>query len=296
MTVTLNHDIIDSAPVPAATVVVLRDGIEGLEVLLVKRHSRSEVLGGAYVFPGGKLDEQDCQVMPSQLDHTPQELCRALRQDDLDTASACGLYVAALRETFEECNLLLHSMRSRASAQAASLRRQLGQGQGFLAGLQALGLMPLQTRHLVPWSRWISPPMPSMSKRRFDTRFFMALAPDGQQAQHDAREITETRWIKPADAIRAYWGKRMMLANVQLITLMELSRITSAPDVLAIGRRRRPPLIRPEPFDIDGQRVVCYPGDPSHSQKQSAWHGPTRMTFRNGRFEPEGGLQALLDA
>jgi hypothetical protein len=50
----------------------------------------------------------------------------------------------------------------------------------------------------------------------------------------------------------------------------------------------------PEPHDLNGQRVLCYPGDPGHSIKQAAWEGPTRMTFRNGRFEPEGGLAALL--
>lgn len=296
MAVILNHDIIESPPAPAATVVLLRDGTRGLEVLLVKRHGRSEVLGGAYVFPGGKLDEQDLGVEPSQLDLPPQDLRGAWGQDDLDPTMACGLFVAALRETFEECNLLLHPLRPDAVSQVALLRQRLDAGQSFLPSLRDLGLMPLQTKQLLPWARWISPPMPSMSKRRFDTRFFMALAPDGQQAQHDAREITETLWIRPQDAIRAYWEDRMMLANVQLITLMELSRIATAREVLAIGRQRKPPVVRPEPFDEDGQRVVCYPGDPRHSQAQAVWRGPTRLTYRHGRFEPEGGLQALLEA
>ena len=158
-----------------------------------------------------------------------------------------------------------------------------------------VALLPLQTRHIRPWSRWISPLMPSMSKRRFDTRFFIALAPMHQEAHHDAHEITEALWLRPEQAIRQYWAGQMMLANVQLLTLMELARIPSARQALEMAAQRRPMLIQPEPHDIGGQRVVCYPGDPKHPVRQAAWRGPTRMTYRNGRFEPDGGLQALLD-
>jgi 8-oxo-dGTP pyrophosphatase MutT (NUDIX family) len=269
-----------------------------LEVLLVRRHSQSEVLGGAYVFPGGKLDETDCQVNAAQLDCSPAQLHHGLGQEDLDLATAAGLHVAALRETFEECGLLLHET-GRPPAeqfdQRQALGRQLAQGRGFLAAMAELGLLPLQTRHIRPWSRWISPLMPSMSKRRFDTRFFIALAPMHQEAHHDAHEITEALWLRPEQAIRQYWAGQMMLANVQLLTLMELARIPSARQALELAAQRRPMLIQPEPHDIDGQRVVCYPGDPKHPVRQAAWRGPTRMTYRNGRFEPDGGLQALLD-
>lgn len=298
MNIQINHEIIRSAPVAAATVVMLRDRADGLEVLLVRRHSQSEVLGGAYVFPGGKLDETDCQVNAAQLDCSPAQLHHGLGQEDLDLATAAGLHVAALRETFEECGLLLHET-GRPPAeqfdQRQALGRQLAQGRGFLAAMAELGLLPLQTRHIRPWSRWISPLMPSMSKRRFDTRFFIALAPMHQEAHHDAHEITEALWLRPEQAIRQYWAGQMMLANVQLLTLMELARIPSARQALELAAQRRPMLIQPEPHDIDGQRVVCYPGDPKHPVRQAAWRGPTRMTYRNGRFEPDGGLQALLD-
>jgi hypothetical protein len=86
----------------------------------------------------------------------------------------------------------------------------------------------------------------------------------------------------------------MNLAPVQLITLMQLVRHASAESVLAEARSRRPLHIEPEPFDLDGQRVICYPGDPRHPVAQKAWVGPTRLTWRNQRFEPEGGLSALL--
>ncbi len=297
MNIRINHEIIRSAPVDAATVVLLRDRAEGLEVLLVRRHSQSEVLGGAYVFPGGKLDELDCQVDAAQLDRSPFELHRGLGQDDLDWATAAGLHVAALRETFEECGLLLHETDAPPAQQLEqrqALGQQLARGQDFLAGMAEVGLLPLQTRHIRPWSRWISPMMPSMSRRRFDTRFFVAVAPPDQHAVHDEHEITEALWLRPEQAIRQYWAGQMMLANVQLLTLMELARIPSARRALQLADQRKPLVIQPEPHDIDGQRVVCYPGDPAHPVKEAAWRGPTRMTYRNGRFEPDGGLEALL--
>jgi hypothetical protein len=64
--------------------------------------------------------------------------------------------------------------------------------------------------------------------------------------------------------------------------------------LMASARSRAPVLIEPEPFDQDGQRVICYPGDPRHSKDVPVWPGPTRLTFRNRRFEPEGGLAALM--
>lgn len=298
MNIQINHEIVRSAPVAAATVVLLRDHADGLEVLLVRRHGQSEVLGGAYVFPGGKLDEPDCRVDAAQLDQSPTELHRKLGQHDLDLPTAAGLYVAALRETFEECGLLLHMTDGPEGQQMElhrALRQRLAQGEGFLSAMAQVGLMPLQTQQLRPWSRWISPLMPSMSKRRFDTRFFVAMAPPHQRASHDQHEITETLWLRPEQAIRRYWEGQMMLANVQLLTLMELARIPTARRALELADERKPLIIQPEPHDVDGQRVVCYPGDPGHPVRQAAWRGPTRMTYRNGRFEPDGGLQALLE-
>ncbi len=299
MTIEINQQEVLTPPVPAATVVLLRDGPEGLEVLLVKRHSKSHVLGGAYVFPGGKLDEQDCQAQATDLDQSAQALQQALGEDDCDARTASGLHVAALRETFEECDLLLHKAHRPEAAKEMvqarqALRRTLTQGAPFLQAMGELGLRPLQTRQLRPWSRWTTPRRPSMMDRRFDTRFFVAVAPAGQQAHHDAHEITEALWLRPNQAIENYWNGQMTLAPVQLLTLMQVGRLPTAEQVMQAARLRPPMQILPEPHDVNGQRVLCYPGDPGHPVKQAAWDGPTRMIYRNGRFEPEGGLAALL--
>ncbi|MCE2878113.1 MAG: NUDIX hydrolase [Comamonadaceae bacterium] len=296
MTLKINQNEVLTPPVAAATVVVLRDSPQGVEVLLVKRHGKSQVLAGAHVFPGGKLDASDCQTDPEQLDQSGLAMQQALAESDLDTARASGLYVAALRETFEECDLLLHEgdRPDRIAALRSDLRGHLAQGLAYGQALRQMNLGPLQTRQLHPWARWITPRKPSMMDRRFDTRFFVAIAPAGQQACHDAHEITEALWLTPKQAIERYWDGQMNLAPVQLLTLMQVGRLPTAADVMRSARSRAPMHVLPEPHDVEGGRVLCYPGDPGHPVAQAAWEGPTRMIYRNGRFEPEGGLQALI--
>lgn len=293
MAIQIHTREVHTPPAPSASVMVLRDGAQGLEVLLAKRHGNSKVLGGVYVFPGGKLDAEDCAVPAQRLDRSALQLQQALGEEHTDPAMACGLHVAALRETFEECGLLLHQ--GHAAGTPEQLRARLQAGMGFLAATEALGL-GLQTRHIQPWSRWITPRMPSVSDRRFDTRFFVALAPSDHEAAHDAHEVTETLWLPPQTALRQYWEGLMGLVPVQIMSLMQLARHSSSASVLAEARSRRPLHIEPEPFDHEGQRVICYPGDPRHPVREPAWPGPTRLTWRNQRFEPEGGLQALLAA
>ena len=103
----LNTDIIIGPPRPAATVIMLREGVDGLEVFLIKRHVKSNVLGGAYVFPGGKVDKLDAELdMATHLDQPLDALHSALNEPDIDVLTAAGLYVAALREVFEESGIL----------------------------------------------------------------------------------------------------------------------------------------------------------------------------------------------
>ena len=291
MSLKIHSQEVHSPPAPSASVVLLREGPEGPQVLLLRRHGNSRVLGGIHVFPGGKLDAQDCEVPAHRLDQTPEALRERLAEPGLDSAMACGLHVAALRETFEECGLLLHP--GLLPAQGAALRERLRAGQGFLEATDAMGL-PLHTRSLLPWSRWITPRMPSVSDRRFDTRFFVARAPEGQQVAVDAHEVTDSLWLAPREALRRYWSGELGLVPVQIMTLVQLAGCASVDQVLTQARSQPPGLVEPEPFDEEGQRVICYPGDPRHPVRQPLWAGPTRLSWRNQRFEPEGGLSALL--
>jgi len=260
MALHIHLDAVDSVPVPSATVMVLRDQPEGLQVLLMRRHARSRELGGAHVFPGGKLDPADQAHALPDSDPAAQRLAQALSEDGLPPALAWGLHVAACRETREECGLQLD---------------------------------PLQ---LLPWSRWITPRQPSVTRKRFDTRFFVVAAPPNQEAVHDNHEATEVLWVTPVQALQRLEAGAIDLAPPQIMSLIDLLRFEAVAQVLAVAAQRPPPLIEPEPFDEAGARVICYPGDPRHPVCEPAWPGPTRVRFNGQRFEIDGGLAGLLRA
>jgi 8-oxo-dGTP pyrophosphatase MutT (NUDIX family) len=294
MLMEINSTVVDTPPRDAATVVMLRDGASGIEVLLLKRNAASAVLGGAFVFPGGKLDLADAHPdILQRLDRPLTDLHAQLGEDDLAEGMAASLFVAALREAFEESSVLFAHAASDKMLALAQARQQLGEGHSFTQVLHQ-GALTLHTNALVPWSRWITPRVPSVSTKRFDTRFFLAHAPNDQIAAHDNHETTESAWLNPRQALTMYWDGQIELAPPQIMSLSHLTRYDSAASAMAAARNRKPPVIQPEPFEQEGMRVICYPGDPRHSRSERALPGPTRLHFRNRRFEPYGGLAELL--
>ena len=282
----INSEIVTTPPLDSATVVMLRDGPTGLEVLLLKRHAASSVLGGAFVFPGGKLDAADAHPdLLHRLDRPAAALHAQLGEADLPEGKAASLFVAALREAFEESSVLLaHSGAGQSHGDTlAAARDHLSQGMAFTPMLAHLNLT-LHTQALVPWSRWITPRVPSVTNKRFDTRFFLAQAPDDQIAAHDNHETTESAWLSPREALTRYWAGQIELAPPQIMSLSHLNRYASAAAALAAAHSQKPPTIQPEPFDQEGMRVICYPGDERHSLRERALPGPTRLHFRNRRF------------
>jgi 8-oxo-dGTP pyrophosphatase MutT (NUDIX family) len=288
----LNRQAIETPVRDAATVVLLRDATAGLEVFLIKRSGLSDVLGGAYVFPGGKLDSADAlDDMSNRLDQTPQALHVALNEPDLSHHNAAALYVAALREVFEESGVLFaENVTLQVTTQAAQL---LKEGSNFPSVLAQLDLR-LQTQHVQPWSRWITPKLASVSTKRFDTRFFIAAVPMNQTAVHDNHEATESVWLAPRSALEEYWRGGIALAPPQIMSLAHLSHHSSVASVMLEARSKPPAVIEPEPFDYDGIRTITYPGDPKHSVRQRALPGPTRLRYSNKRFEPINGFEALF--
>jgi len=289
----LNTLSITEPPRAAATVVVVRDGREGLEVLLIQRHGRSDVLGGAHVFPGGKVDDADAAPdVLTLLDQSPETLHGRLNEPELSSRAAAAIFVAAAREAFEESGILLAQG---ASAEQSLRARELHRsGQGFASVLAATGLV-LAASRLLPWSRWITPKMPSVMNKRFDTRFFVAAMPAQQTAQHDDHEATASLWVTPRTALNSYWARDIELAPPQIMSLVHLMRHETVHGVLAAAAAQPPPLIEPEPFDQEGTRVICYPGDPRHSVAARALPGPTRLIYRNRRFETERGFEGFWE-
>jgi 8-oxo-dGTP pyrophosphatase MutT (NUDIX family) len=289
----LNLDAVHTPPRAAASVIVLRDTAAGMQTFLLKRHGASSVLAGAHVFPGGKVDpEDDDSLTHDLLDQSPPSLATKLNEPETSPTTAAGLFVAAIREVFEECGVLF--AQGVRVEQAQAVAGMLLERHPFGQTLARLSLR-LDTASLRPWSRWITPRVPSITNQRFDTRFFIAAMPGGQHACHDNIESTDGIWLRPREALQQYWEGAIAFAPPQIMTLAHLSHYPSVRQVMEASVGHQPAHIAPEPFEDDnGNRVTCYPGDPRHSVRARCMPGPTRLVFRNRRFEPPGGFDALF--
>lgn len=293
----LNDTTIDTPPRDAASVVLLREGASGPEVLLLRRHASSQVLGGAYVFPGGKLERSDsAPATQARLDAPAATLHAALGESALNPDVAAGLFVAALREAFEESGVLLATQAGRPPDAGARQRAvaAIRAGTPFDA-LLAQHDWQLDSRALAPWSRWITPRRPAMMNRRFDTRFFLAAVPDEQEAQHDDHEVTEARWLKPRTALAQYRDRQIDLAPPQIVSLLHLLPFGSVAAALADARTRPPPLVEPHTLQHGAERMMCYPGDPEYPVAAPALTRPTRLVWRDERFQPPEGFGPWID-
>lgn len=264
-------------PVPgarlAATLVVLRDAPAGLEVLLLRRAERGDHNSGAWVFPGGVVDAGDGDT-PWPGD--------AAASAQLGLASGGLRYVvAALRECFEESGLLYARDAQGALLHDASAfeswRAPLNRGERTLTELCDAHALTPALDHLVYLSHWRTPP--GLDKL-FDTRFFIAEAPAGQVATHDAGEMVDHAWLAPAEALAESRALKLIVPTRR--TLQALGRFASVADALAWARSARD-LRRIEPWlgrGPQGLRPVT-PDEP-------AW-------AEIGRLDPEGRGDAHYD-
>ncbi len=277
----------------AATVVLLRDGPRGLETFLMRRALEASVLGGVHVFPGGKLDPADA-LSVHRLDRSDDDLHAALAEPELPAPTAAAIHVAALRELFEEAGVLLAvGPDGPWQASGPPSVQPLPRDVPFESMLDALGLN-LASSLIAPWSRWITPVIPNMPRRRFDTRFFVARMPDGQTADVADHESTIGCWLGAREALERYWQREIELAPPQIITLAHLSRYANTDAAFEAARTTLPRLIHPVHIDVDGERVFCYPGDVAHGDRERAFPGVSRLVLRDGRFQPFDGFEAFF--
>lgn len=285
------HSDDDTPPRHAASVVLIRDSADGLQVLLQRRHDNAGVLGGLYVFPGGKLDPADADPRwHGCIDLDPASLAKRLNEPDASPPQALALHVAALRELHEEAGILLATPPDRAAELGPTLAAHLQTSPDWPGSLQALGLRA-DLAHLLPWSRWITPRNPPVGTPRFDTRFFLARLPAGQDARHDDHEAVDSLWLTPRLAMQRYWDGEIGLIPPQLMALAQLSHHASTASAWAEALQRRAPCIQPEHFQDGAHRAMCYPGDPLHTLPQRALPGPTRLRLVGRRFEPFDGYE-----
>jgi 8-oxo-dGTP pyrophosphatase MutT (NUDIX family) len=226
-------------PVPAreaATVMLIRDGADGLEVFMVLRHDKMSFAAGALVFPGGSVE--------------PGE----------DTL------VAAVRETFEECGILLARPIGQENLVTVtalkrieqSWRTRLARGEAKLADMLSAETLSLATDRLVPFAHWITP---EVQPKRFDTRFFLAAAPDDQVGLHDGSESVDSLWIAPLEAVSQAEAGRYKLVFATQLNLLKLGRHTSVSQAMSAARASDVVTVMPvqEESPGDGTRHMRIP-------------------------------------
>src|SRR5688500_9026338 len=202
-------------PRPAATLILLR---EGMEVLMLQRTQSAAFLGGAYVFPGGSLDPQDADPR-RVVGLTAAQADARLRLD----AGAIAYYVAALRECFEAAGILLaHDKNGRRVSPARAESPLKYRNQPFREMLEAEDLY-LPAGELAYFGHWVTAPGRS---RRFTTRFFVALAPEGQRGSDDAHETVHDVWITPREALERGARGEIQLVDATQTALQDLSRFS----------------------------------------------------------------------
>jgi 8-oxo-dGTP pyrophosphatase MutT (NUDIX family) len=251
-------------PRPAATVMTIRDRPNGYEILMLRRNLRSDFVGGAYVFPGGALDAADGEMER-----------RVYGLSDVDASRRLGVergglsfYVAALRELFEEAGLLIacdeHGTVMGLSdpddvTRMAEHRRALNANElDFLTMMKSEGLL-LDLQGLEYIAHWITP---VGSPRRYDTRFFVAVAPSDQLATHDAGETVADEWIRPVDALAAHQRGEFAMIAPTIRNLQAVSALSRTEEVLNYARSLEAIVcVQPTIVERDGVLFLKTPGD-----------------------------------
>ncbi len=248
------------APRDAATVILVRDGADGVEVFFVKRHADVRFMGGAFVFPGGKLDPGDSsrEIVADLGD----EECAA-RLGERDNHNARALHVAAARECFEESGVLLSKERHAQDALAKARHALDVEKRAFASVLAELGAT-LCLANMVPFSRWVTP---RGETRRFDARFFIAAVDASTLASHDTRETVASVWLSPREALARAARQEIVLVPPTYRTVALLALATSARHALTLScapGERLEPVVRARESGFE----ILLPDDDEHPDHQ----------------------------
>ena len=296
----LLHPQREPAPLrPAATVLLLRDGPQGIEVLMTRRSPNASFAPGAYVFPGGGIDAADTQA------HAQAR--RRLTQSDLHLTQA----IAAIRESFEELGILLARHADGRWADAADITA-LDRHAPFTPQCAARGLT-LAADQVFVLAHWITDrDLP----RRFDVPFLVARMPQGQEPVADGTEQFEPVWVRPADALARHAAGQFFIIFPTIRTLDRLQAYATVDAVLAAcaasesplwtscpragwlaGKEARymehePPFGELELVSPDGQ--IQHPLDWQHDHPVALLRNVQRLTAANPGFMTGPGTNSYL--
>jgi len=275
-------------PKDAATLVLVRANDKGIEVFCVERNKRSRFMGGAIVFPGGKLDGSDVLAEWTPLTTPPRLPARGTVPFTVNDAHFRSLAIAGARETLEEAAILHVSDGTVTQEDLFALRQELKTLPDALRAFLSKRRLRLDLAALHPFARWITPEAES---RRFDARFFVAIAPEGQTGFHDEHETMASFWASPVEVLRRFETGEVQLMPPTHRTIALLAECDSTAAVLAMADSSILDPVCPrlvKHADQGGETMaLALPGDPEHDVREQRVPGPTRYVLRGERWVSE---------
>ncbi len=233
-------------PKPAATVILLRDGDRGLEVLMLRKAPGKHFAAGAWVFPGGKVEASDVSFAAGKGKH-----------DD----SFLGYKIAAIREMYEECGILLARRQGTevelTSSDVTGLRRS--NRSGMFDDLVSSVPLDLATGQLSHFAHWTTPPT---RPKRFDVHFFVAQAPaDQMETQVDGNEIIEAIWRRPCDILNRVRTGTLKLVLPTMMNILKLEKRDNVLEALAAAREEKVVCVQPERIETEDGVHLSIPAE-----------------------------------
>ncbi|MBW7471597.1 MBL fold metallo-hydrolase [Marinobacter sp. M216] len=250
---------------PAATLVLTRDTEDGVEVLLLQRTWDAVFLPGYFVFPGGAVDQGEYRARAHAVGPEDTEISQIMSLDE----GGADYMLAAVRECFEEAGILVavdeNGQTIGADHPAHGDRDAVFRGELGLADLCQRHGLTIPLDRLAYLSHWTTPPGPP---RRFDTRFFVAAAPEGQVASHDGTETIEHLWISPEQALEDHRSGRRLLGLPTLRTMRVLSDFQTTGALMRYAHANPPETYpsKPWPATKKGKPVMLEPGAPAYDE------------------------------
>ena len=258
-------------PRPAATIILARNSADGVEVLMMQRTTAVDFATGMHVFPGGAVDPTD---------HHPEMASLCVDLDDARASQMLGIeqgglayWIAAIRECFEESGLMLGYRAERElvrlqgedADRLAKLRLEMAQNKLTFADILKTEQFRAATDRIAYYSHWITQ---AGRPKRYDTRFFVAQAPEGQTAEQDNHETVGQVWVRPEQAIEMNKAGTIELMFPTIKTLESLTPFKEVEELLEYARLPKPKVLI-APFTAtarDGKQHILIPGDFAYTE------------------------------
>ena len=250
---------------PAATLVLTKDTVDGLQVLLLQRTWKAIFLPGFYVFPGGAVDDHESQSRQHTQGPGDANISQTMSLDE----GGADYMLAAVRECFEEAGILLAQSADGKPVTADhpihQVRRDLLEGRMTFSQLCNQYQLTVPLDRLAYLGHWITPPGPP---RRFDTRFFVTPAPEAQWASHDEIETIDHLWISPAQALEDQRAGRRLFGLPTLQTLRLLNDFNTTESLMRYAHANPPSPApsKPWPAHKNGRTLELEPGAPAYDE------------------------------